>query len=99
MGKLRLYTEIKSLSEVLGEEGFQRFRKSAGEYAVVEKFSEIFPDLSNIVKPQKIEKNILFLKVENSVWRNELRFKQEIMKERINKYFKEKIVKSIRFTN
>ncbi len=99
MGKLRLYTEIKSLSDIMSEEGLKKFRSSAGEYAVIEKFPEIFPDLVKIVKPQKIEKNILFLKVENSVWRNELRFKQEIMKERINKFFDVKIVKSIRFTN
>lgn len=98
MAKLRLYPEIKSLSEVLSKEnGLSNFNNAAKQYLVIEKFPEIFPELAQIVKATKIENKILYLRVENSVWRNELMFKNKIMKESINKFFKAEVVKTIKF--
>jgi hypothetical protein len=91
--------DFKSLPEILGKEkAFENVRKAAKEYDVLEKFGEIFPDLKKVAQAVKIEKGVLFLRVENSVWRSELKFRQESLIEKINKKFNEKIVKSVRFT-
>ena len=44
-----------------------------------------------------MEKKVLFLRVENSVWRSELKFRQKLIIERINNHLKEDIIKSIKF--
>ncbi|OGU35335.1 MAG: hypothetical protein A2068_00915 [Ignavibacteria bacterium GWB2_35_6b] len=90
--------DFKSLQEVLGKEkAFEKVRTAAKEYEVLEKFSEIFPDLKKVADAVKIEKGVLFLKVENSVWKSELKFRQTTIIEKINKKFNEAIVKTIRF--
>lgn len=90
--------DFKSLREVFGKEkAFEKVRAAAKEYEVLEKFSEIFPDLIKVVNAVKIEKGVLFLKVENSVWKSELKFRQTTVIEKINKTFNEPIVKTIRF--
>ncbi|MFA8344358.1 MAG: DUF721 domain-containing protein [Rhodothermaceae bacterium] len=98
MARLRLYPEIKSLSEVFKKEnGLSNFNNAAKQYLVVEKFPEIFPELSKIATATKIENKVLFLRVENSVWRNELMFKNKMMRENINKFFRTEVVKAIKF--
>ena len=67
-------------------------RKIVKRSEVVEKFYNIFPDLEKIV-----EKKILLLNVENPALRNELKFNEELLIKKINKYFHEERVKSIRF--
>jgi len=57
---------------------------------VIEKFYEIFPAFEKIVEPQKIEKKVLLLKVENPAWRNELFLQKEKLVEKINNFFGEK---------
>lgn len=90
--------DFKSLQEVFGKEkAFEKVRVVAKEYEVLEKFLEIFPDLKKIANATKIEKGVLFLKVENSVWKSELKFRQTTIIEKINKKFNEPIVKTIRF--
>lgn len=90
--------DFKSLSEVFGKDkAFEKVRIAAKEYDVLEKFNEIFPELKKVADAVKIEKGILFLKVENSVWKSELKFRQTTIVEKINKKFNEQIVKSIRF--
>ena len=98
MARLRLYPEIKKISEVFRkEEGLGNFQNAAKQYMVIEEFFNIFPELGKIVKPEKIENKVLHLKVENSVWRNELMFKNKEMRSAINKYFKADVVKMIKF--
>ena len=90
--------KIKSVGEVINDENsFVKFRKVAEEYKIVESYKEIFPELIKISKAVKVEREILFLKVENSVWRNELNLKQKIMVEKINNFFEEKVIRNIRF--
>lgn len=90
--------DFKSLPEILGKEkAFENVRKAAKEYDILEKFLEIFPELKKVAEAVKIERGVLFLRVENSVWRSELKFRQENLIEKINKKFNEKIIKSIRF--
>lgn len=88
---------FKSFSEVFKEKDFNGLRHTVEEYAVVDRFYDLFSDLKEIVEPKKISAGVLYLKVENSVWRSELNFKQELMKNRINKYFKKDLVKQIKF--
>ena len=90
--------DFKSLQDVFGKEkAFEKVRTAAKEYEVLEKFSEIFPDLKKVADAVKIEKGVLFLKVENSVWKSELKFRQTTIIEKINKKFNDPVVKTIRF--
>jgi hypothetical protein len=91
-------SNFKKVSDIIEtDKAFDKIRKKAKEFDIVEKFKEIFPDLGKIAEAKKIEKEILFLRVENSVWRSELNFKQAIIVEKINLHFKEKVVKAIKF--
>jgi len=89
---------FKSISEILGSSGeFEKFRKAAKESEVVDRFFEIMPGLEGVAEPVKLEKGILFLKVQNSVWRSELFLKQKTLAEKINRFFDENLVKTIKF--
>ena len=91
-------SSFKSLKDV-----FRKERSLAGIREIVESsdvvvhFYEIFPNLEKVVMPQSCEKKILKLKVENPAWRNELRFMESEMIEKINTFFKEQRINQIRF--
>lgn len=90
--------KIKSISEVIkNEEEFENFRNAAKEYEVVDKFYEIFPDLKSVAVAKKIEKKCLFLRVENSVWRNELKLNQGLIISKINETLKAEVINKIKF--
>ena len=82
---------------------FRKERSLAGIREIVEssdvvvQFFEIFPNLEKVVMPQSCEKKTLKLKVENPAWRNELKFVESEMIEKINKHFNEKRINQIRF--
>lgn len=89
---------FKSIAEIIsGDEALKNIRELVKKADVVEKFEIIFPDLKKIARAVKVEKNVLYLSVENSVWRSELKFKQKIIIDKINAYFKETIIKSVKF--
>lgn len=77
---------------------FDGLKKKLKETEVVDGFLEIFPDLGKVAKALKVEKKTLFLKVENSVWRNELKFSESVIIEKINMFFKEERIKFIKFS-
>lgn len=59
--------------------------------------SVVGKDISKRTEPFKISKGILFVKVNDTTWRNELQyFKNEII-EKLNKKIGKKIVKDIKF--
>jgi len=90
---------FKSISEIItNEKAFSRFIKSAKENDVVEKFSEIFPDLKKTVSAKSVKKGILFLYTDNSVMKSELFMKRSLIVEKINKFFNEKIITDIKFS-
>jgi len=66
---------------------------------VVEKFFSVFPEMGKVVKPVKVNRKVLMLRVDSSVLRSELKFNEALMIDKINKYFKEERVRSIRFTS
>ena len=93
-----MHSSFKSLKEV-----FQKERSLAGVREIVESsdvivhFYEMFPNLEKVAIPQSCEKKVLKLKVENPSWRNELKFMESEMVEKINKHFSEKRINQIRF--
>ena len=89
---------IRSISDILSSsKEFDNFRKAAKESDVINRFFEIMPGLKEVAEPVKIEKKVLFLKVQNSVWRSELFLKQKSLTSKINVFFNEDLVKTIRF--
>ncbi|MFA6597021.1 MAG: DUF721 domain-containing protein [Ignavibacteriaceae bacterium] len=83
--------KVKSLAELLASEpGLRKINAFVKENEVIEKFYEIFPAFEKIVEPQKIERKVLLLKVENPAWRNELFLQKEKLVEKINEFFGEK---------
>lgn len=64
---------------------------------VVEKFNKIFPELKEIVIPVGVKKDVLLLKTENPVLRNELKLNEELVIKKTNEFFNEERIKSIRF--
>ena len=89
---------FKSISDILNEDpGLAPVRKIIKQSDVVIKFYHIFPELKKVVKPLKVEKKILFISVENSILRNELKFQENLIASKVNKYFKEERIKGIRF--
>jgi hypothetical protein len=89
---------FKSLKEV-----FKRERSLAGIRQIVDAsdvivhFTEMFPNLEKVATPISCEKKILRLKVENAAWRNELKFMEAEMIDKINSFFKEQRINQIRF--
>jgi len=91
-------SEFKSINEIFkSHEILANLRDSVQQSDIVESFEKIFPDLKAIVKAVRIEKKVLFLRVENSVWRSELKFRQKLIIEKINKYYSGEVIKSIKF--
>ena len=98
MARYHTPLSFKTIEDVLnGESEFSNLRETVRNYEIVDKFEVIFPELNQIAKAVKIEKLVLFLKVENSVWKSELNFRKNIVVEKINKYFNEQVIKTIKF--
>ena len=90
--------DFRSVSEILNsEEAFKKVIGFVKDYELIENFGSIFPELKSIVIPVKIEKKKLFLRVENSVWRNELKIREEILVNKINNMLHREAVNKIKF--
>ncbi len=73
-------------------------RKRIHEQRAVVEFETIMgSDFCKRAEPVRIDHGVLFLKVIHSVWRQELFYQKELIKTRINDYFKEEIIKDIIF--
>jgi len=91
---------FKSLGEVFrSEPPLNNIRRIVKSSEVVLDFYKIFPDLEKVVKPQKVDKMFLKIRVENAVWRSELKFREMEIVKRINNYYNEERIKGIKFTN
>lgn len=94
---LHMHNGFLSISEIINKEpGFEKLRKVIKQHDVISGFHRLFPDLKKIAIPVKIEKKVLYIKVQNAAWRSELKFTQETMIEKINKFYEEEIIKTIR---
>lgn len=89
---------FKSLKEVFKRErSFSGLREIVEASDVVVHFAEMFPNLEKVATPVSCEKKTLKLKVENAAWRNELKFMEAEMIDKINSFFKEQRINQIRF--
>ena len=89
---------FRSIADIIDKEpGLEKLRKIIKQSDVILEFYRIFPNLKKLVKAVKVEKSTLYLKVENSVLRSELKFNDVMIVSSINKYFKDDIIKGIRF--
>jgi hypothetical protein len=93
-----MHSSFKSLKDV-----FKKERSLAGIREIVEsadvivQFYNVFPNLERVAVPQSCEKKVLKLKIENPAWRNELKFMETEIIEKINNHFNEKRINQIRF--
>ncbi len=93
-----MHSSFKSLKEVFKKEkSLSGVREIVESADVIVHFYEIFPNLEKIAIPQQCEKKALKIKIENPSWRNELKFMETEMIEKINSFFKEKRINQIRF--
>jgi len=93
-----MHSGFKSLKEVFKKErSLASVREIVESSDVIVHFYEMFPNLEKVAIPQSCEKKVLKLKVENPSWRNELKFMESEMVEKINNYFSEKRINQIRF--
>lgn len=93
-----MHSGFKSLKEIfVKERALSGLRETVNSADVIVHFFEIFPNLERVASPQQCEKKVLKLKVENPAWRNELKFMETEMVEKINSFFKEKRINQIRF--
>lgn len=91
-------SSFRSIDEILDKENeFEKLRESLKNYNIADEFEKIFPELKVIAKAIKVEKQVLFLKVENSVWKSELNFQKTLLMEKVNRYFNDVVIKSIKF--
>ena len=90
---------FKSIKDIFNSEpGLKNIRSVINENDVVNDFIEILPDFVKVAKAIKIQNKILTLKVENAAWRNELKFKEKEIIEKINSYYGEERVNKIKFS-
>jgi hypothetical protein len=98
MAQRRSHSSFRTLDEVLNtEKEFSNLKETIKNYDIVETFAKIFPELSAIAQAVKVDKKVLFIRVENSVWRSELNFRKTLIVEKVNRYFNEQIIKTIKF--
>jgi hypothetical protein len=81
----------------LKEKSLAAVREVVESSDVIVHFFEIFQNLEKVVVPLSCEKKILKIKVENPAWRNELKFMEAEMIEKVNTFFKEQRINQIRF--
>lgn len=90
--------KYKSIPDIIkNEQAFAAIRKKALEYDITLEFNQIFPDLNSIAKAVKVDKKVLFLHTDNSVWRSELNFKKKLIIEKVNNHFGNEVIKYIKF--
>lgn len=90
---------FKSIRDVFNSEpGLKNIREIINQNDVVNNFKLIFPELIKIVKAKSVKDKTLTIKVENAAWRNELKFKEKEILEKINSYYGEERINKIKFS-
>ncbi len=94
-----MHNKFVSIKEALDTNpGLTNVRNLVKQSEVVEKFFSVFPEMAKVVKPVKVNRKTLILKVESSVLRSELKFNEALIVEKVNKFFNEKRISSVRFS-
>jgi hypothetical protein len=90
---------FKSIKDVFSTDpALKNIRNVIIENDVVNDFEKIFPEFVKVAKAKSIHGAILTLRVENSAWRSELKFKEKEIIEKINSYYGESRINQIKFS-
>jgi hypothetical protein len=90
---------IKSIKDVFDNApALKKIRTVINENDVVNDFEKIFPEFKKVAKAKKSQNTVITLKVENAAWRNELKFKEKKIIEKINSYYGEERITKIIFS-
>lgn len=93
-------SDFKSLEEVLNSSPeLFHIKKLVDEHNVEKDFFVIFPELKPLIKSVRFTKNCLKLRVDIPSLRNELKFRESEIIEKINNFYKSDKVKKIQFSN
>lgn len=90
---------FKSIKDIFNTDpALKKIRDVIIENDVVNDFEKIFPELVKVAKAKSSQFSTLTLKVENAAWRNELKFKENEIIEKINSYYGQERVNKIKFS-
>lgn len=93
-------SDFKSLEEILNSSPeLLHIKKLVDEHNVEKDFFVIFPELKSLIKSVKFTKSSLKLSIEIPSLRNELKFRESEIIEKINNFYKTDKVKRIQFSN
>ena len=90
---------FKSIKDVFNSDpALKKIRSVISENEVVNDFEKIFPEFKKVAQAKKSQNLVITLKVENAAWRNELKFKEKEIIEKINSYYGEERITKIIFS-
>lgn len=90
---------FKIIKDIFNSEpGLKNIRSIINENDVVNDFEKIFPDFIKVAKAIKVQNKILTIKVENAAWRNELKFKEKEILDKIQSYYGEERITQVKFS-
>lgn len=90
---------FKSIKDVFNSDpALKNIRNIIVENDVVNDFDKIFPEFVKVAKAKSVQYSTLTLKVENAAWRNELKFKEKEIIEKINSYYGQERINKIKFS-
>ena len=90
---------FKSIKEVFNTDpALKDLKNFVNENDVINDFEKIFPDFIKVAKAKAVQKKTLTLKVENAVWRSELKFKENEIISKINSFYNEERILKIKFS-
>jgi hypothetical protein len=90
---------FKSIKDVFNTDpALKNIRTVINENDVVNDFDKIFPDFTKVAKAISVQSKTITLKVENAAWRNELKFKEKEIIEKINSFYCEERINKIKFS-
>lgn len=91
---------FKSLREIIeSTPELKNIKQILDDGDIVKDFNKIFPEFKSLVKATKCSKQILTLKSDNPTVRNELKFREKEIIEKINSFYKQERVIRIKFSN
>ena len=90
---------FKSIKDVFNNDpALKNIRNVIVENDVVNDFEKIFPEFIKVAKAKSVQFATLTLKVENAAWRNELKFKEKEIIEKINSFYSQERINRIKFS-
>jgi hypothetical protein len=90
---------FKSIKDVYNTDpALRKIRAVISENDVVNDFDKIFPEFKKVAQAKKTQISVITLRVENAAWRNELKFKEKEIIEKINSYYGEERITKIIFS-